>query len=482
VTHGDYVKNHDLSTCDPCHATDEKGVKYGLCISCHADFPHPDNWKDPSLHGAKVKTNGIVTCDPCHAKDENGVSYGLCAKAGCHEAYPHKAGWKNEHGTYIKEHDLSSCEACHANPANGAPYAICGECHKSFPHGADWGKPTQHGAYVIKNGLDSCKDCHEKDKNGVTYGLCYGCHGLYPHMEGWEKEGHKEKLIALKSTDSCKTACHGADLKGGDSQVACDKCHKQYPHAGGWLAKHSTTAKAITTEIPGHQFDADASLKKIVTSCNDTCHDTDNSIGGTCKQCHSKDGAIHAQGWNDPTGGQHGLFVMNNGTATCKTTCHGAGLKGGDIAKACTSCHLYPHPDEWIQATGHGVYAKTNAPSACIACHGNLAIFDDNYGPNTVPISSPKSCYNCHPAYPHIGYKYSWPPQSTDKWTVNMMPHVSVVAYNTGLMQGAYGDFDDQTRANNVQTYCFGQSGCHTSLKATTQLIPKAVCQKCHPK
>jgi predicted CxxxxCH...CXXCH cytochrome family protein len=109
--------------------------------------------------------------------------------------------------------------------------------------------------------------------------------------------------------------------------------------------------------------------------------------------------SIHDPGWNSPSSaGFHGavLKASNYSSASCKP-CHESNYKGGTSGVSCAKCHgTYPHEGGWTTAgtpTFHGLQLKATAfvDTACTGCHGT-----DYAGGN-----SGKSCFTCHPSYPH---------------------------------------------------------------------------------
>lgn len=351
----------------------------------------------------------------------------------------------------------------------GAPSLDAGA---AFPHLAGWTDSTNHGAYVLQKGLAACEGCHGTDGSGVRYGLCASCHADYPHAEGWSS-GHKASLIERGTTKDCATSCHGQDLHGGLSGRDCSSCHGQYPHGSAWQTSHSAVAANAATDIPGQQFDISPGFG-TVEGCTDTCHNTSNSVGGTCNACHSS-GIIHPDGWKE----EHGPQVAASGTAPCATSCHGADFGGGAIAPNCTSCHAYPHGEDWKTAANHGAQAKAELTS-CTDCHGEAVGFDDNYG-LTVPPSptAAPSCYSCHPAYPHISYTFNG---TTHLWNTSPpAAHVFMIVRNRKLFTATTPSLNDAALVSSVEARCAGgPDGCHSAGIHTATVPGSLSCQVCH--
>jgi hypothetical protein len=90
------------------------------------------------------------------------------------------------------------------------------------------------------------------------------------------------------------------------------------------------------------------------------------------------------------------MFAARDNADVCRD-CHGADLVGGGISKiGCTSCHLggplSVHPIEWGESAieEHGLFVVQEGTSSCrnMWCHGA--------GLQGVPESGP-SCNLCHP-------------------------------------------------------------------------------------
>jgi predicted CxxxxCH...CXXCH cytochrome family protein len=172
---------------------------------------------------------------------------------------------------------------------------------------------------------------------------------------------------------------------------------------------------------------------------------------------------VHGLGWNNPSSANfHGtaLKAANFDFTECKK-CHQGDFSGGTSGVSCASCHpAYPHPAGWTAAgtsTSHGVFLKNVAyvDSSCTGCHGS------NYTGGT----SGKSCFTCHPAYPHSS-------------TFGSGGHQAYIeAHNYGL---------EECKTCHGATYSGGAvvtqgcmvAGCHVDQNGTAK-SPEA-CNTCH--
>jgi len=124
----------------------------------------------------------------------------------------------------------------------------------SVTHPPGWmekGSGNFHGRKDLTIRSEFCSPCHGDDYSGGTSGVaCAECHAEYPHPPTWSAPGNNSSHAAyIKeqywSLDRCKT-CHGADYKGGISDVSCYSCH---PEPGGPEACnvcHGTGAESVS--------------------------------------------------------------------------------------------------------------------------------------------------------------------------------------------------------------------------------------------
>jgi predicted CxxxxCH...CXXCH cytochrome family protein len=117
----------------------------------------------------------------------------------------------------------------------------------------------------------------------------------------------------------------------------------------------------------------------------------------SCYTCHQS--YPHKSGWGDSSSATyHGRFLLSGqGRLSDCAACHGTDYSGGTSNKSCYTCHAsYPHKAGWMNtdsADYHGKYLKANDwhVNECAPCHGS------NFDGGT----SGKSCYQCHPSFPH---------------------------------------------------------------------------------
>lgn len=273
------------------------------------------------------------------------------------------------------------CQACHAWPPGGGPGAGADPAHP-----ADWVSPDVHGTAVIAGGGAACAGCHGADfRGGTTDVSCFRCHdGPGGHARGWA-EATAHGLAARGPAASGCATCHGADYRGGWSAVSCYTCHP------GPTGRH-----ADDYAEPG-QHGAEVVAAAGVAGCV-ACHGQDyegGRSGVSCYQCHDGIGG-HPVNWESAS--RHGDAVEDGGGAAC-AVCHGADYRGGWAATSCYECHDGPggHPVGWAHYSRHGREASLYTPVGCSPCHGD----DYRGGWSTV------SCYRCHVG-PYAIHPFGW--------------------------------------------------------------------------
>ena len=114
VFHGDFV-NEGASkgeNCASCHGADFSGGPSNVsCYTCHAIYPHPDEFRFPSqvnFHGktvAQVANWDLSQCQSCHGTDYAGAGVAEKNCLACHTA----------------PNGPEDCSTCHGSQINPAP-------------------------------------------------------------------------------------------------------------------------------------------------------------------------------------------------------------------------------------------------------------------------------------------------------------------------------------------------------------------------
>lgn len=371
--HGRVMKKagYPNDECVKCHGGDFGGGTSGVsCYDCHALYPHDPEWMTPgsdSSHAAYLKRIDYNTssCETCHGADLGGGSSGVSCNS-CHALYPHPSGWMNPsdqafHGVYLKgqNYDASSCTPCHGSDFKGGSSGVsCYGCHPSYPHLDTWTNVTSgqsHGHYLkAKNWVDTeCQPCHGETYTGGTSGIaCFACHSSYPHSQTFPGGDHTAYMRQTSfPLPSCKT-CHGQTYDGGavleegclsggchvdangvkKSPEACNTCH------GSFRAPESE----IVAVAPPKGVAGETSTGVPAVGAH-TAHVTyGNALESVaCTECHNVpqvwDGPGHIEqspaevAFNGPLGGKvtgDGTNVPNptysGATNSCASTyCHG---------------------------------------------------------------------------------------------------------------------------------------------------------------
>lgn len=367
-------------------------------------YPHYPGWNAPASHGGYVLQNGLSSCDACHQRGAGGGEGGAPACGSCHELYPHTDNWvaRENHGAWVASHERNACATqCHGvDLLGGLSQVSCSRCHDAYPHSADWAEPARHGAAADGEGISTCRSCHGDDLRGGSSSVsCFRCHASFPHGgapdQPWNGTGHG-RYINEHAISECQ-ACHGADYLGGASQRSCKRegCHPSFPH--------STVSDWDT--YAGHGRYVDEPPRSGNTSECQICHGSNLTRvldGQNCFSCHPSyphQGTDSVQ-WRSFEG--HGVYTLGHSNTEC-ASCHGADFRGGARGNpSCYSCHVsYPHTAGWSGPAGtpqgHGSYVNANSTASCatLRCHGVGLV-------PTPDVTRGTNCNACHTAaYPH---------------------------------------------------------------------------------
>ncbi len=380
------------------------------CTSCHGDPSRPKNAAAPPLgthgeastsdravgahqaHLAGATLGTPVSCDDCHTvptslAHANGtvdLTFGALATAG--GTFP--ASWNGAtcstycHGATLQAGGSNTAPAW----TGGSSQAVCGACHAVPP-------PSPHPA--VSSDLTLCAACHPQTMTSAGALIPASAGGK--HLDGVvESSGHDASWMDTSSPGfhayaadadlaSC-TTCHGAQLDGGNVQVACGRCHNLVPtpvadwrqncvmcHGG---TDNPTGAPPRTTW--GRSGDA------VRVGAHST-HVSGSDIAPAfdCSVCHVKpDSALSPGHVDGPTATVTFNGLATNGSlvppswdrasGTCASTyCHGATLGGGTNKApvwtsvgtgeaSCGSCHGVPPPAPHPAVTGL---------TSCAGCH-----------------------------------------------------------------------------------------------------------------
>lgn len=155
---------------------------------------------------------------------------------------------------------------------------------------------------------------------------------IQAHSNAWSDPASEDfhGLRVLRATPSGCVACHGADLEGLPGAPSCTDCHAgSGGHPGGWAIAGAD------------HFHGDDVATHGNASCR-ACHGADARGGWSdvsCFDCHAGGPSGHPDGWMNPVASSfHGLRVRQQGVDAC-TRCHGSGLSGGTSGVACARCH-----------------------------------------------------------------------------------------------------------------------------------------------
>jgi len=204
VFHGDFV-NEGASkgaNCATCHGEDFSGGESNVsCYSCHAAYPHPDQFKFPSqanFHGktvAQVANWDLSECQSCHGADYAGA--GLAEK-NCRTCHTAPDGPED-------------CQTCHGGEFNAAPPEdLSGNDETIFP-GVGAHQIHLQDSDLWTGNMALCENCHvvpatydtpgHIDGNAAMAEVVFG--GLATH------NGSLAPVYDAASSSCSGTYCHG---------------------------------------------------------------------------------------------------------------------------------------------------------------------------------------------------------------------------------------------------------------------------------
>lgn len=307
---------------------------------CHGSevVPHPIPFTNPADHGPPAKADFTV-CQACHANPSGGgagsnprfnVPVGNLVN-GCEDCHDtgtaHPVPWSSDNDPATSHQTAGNlaiaCALCHgvnlgggAGPActtchnGGSPVTNlnCTSCHNSPPSGT--AAPNREGAHTTHNALNRvtgvCDSCH----NGAGTGTPNHFYNSTVDMAFLQVYDAKSGAAVFTPANGTCTnvSCHGAQTTPVwidgllDVDTQCTLCHRSRSasdqfnsyfsgrhnlHVGGGLLCtdcHDTvklsTAHFTTLDTPEMEGPASATLNDSLnydgTSCNPTCHGTEN--------------------------------------------------------------------------------------------------------------------------------------------------------------------------------------------------------------
>jgi len=196
--------------------------------------------------------------------------------------------------------------------------------------------------------------------------------------------------LAAKHQDEDCTACHGADLRGGEGAPSCDDCHTE-----GWAQDctfcHGGTEDA--TGAPPQDIDDGGDPETLSFSPHPVhVQDSPLKVALACSACHLTPthaldpghflvaDATAAVAEVDFSGGVSAQASWDAGEQSCSSVwCHGDGqghngaVKVGDTV-SCGDCHAGPDSDRDAMKTMSGKHAHhLNLGYSCRNCHESVA-------------------------------------------------------------------------------------------------------------
>ncbi len=281
---------------------------------------HPEGWSQPAsenFHGKFVRESAqpSESCQSCHGQNYKGGSSGV-ACASCHAAYPHPDGYLNPSSSGFHEAvfqdtrdwDITVCQQCHASDYGreiirvqlGEPEISCLTCH------------------TADDGPEECSTCHGGAENiappqdlfdntdtavpgvgahqqhlGAQIGASVDCAQCHVEPDGFDDAGH----VVDDATPGRTEVIFGAVAShaGADPvyDFASSTCGNSYCHGGFVFAKADAgdNAWAYTEDFirgnnPTVVWTAVGSGEAECGSCHDLPPKGHIPSGLVCRSCH----------------------------------------------------------------------------------------------------------------------------------------------------------------------------------------------------
>jgi predicted CxxxxCH...CXXCH cytochrome family protein len=185
--------------------------------------------------------------------------------------------------------------------------------------------------------------------------------------------------------DDCQ-ACHGQDLKGGDSKVDCDSCHQP-----GWRddCTYCHGGDVDSTGAPPRDIDGETSPLLISFVAHSSHAGTNNHAPFECSTCHTEPSDVLSSGhvFDDTPGRAEVAFTsplssgakydFNGGCSNLYCHGNGRGDAGEAVddgkAKKCGDCHpdVNSSSSAWATMSGeHKLHLEEGL--VCADCHKSV--------------------------------------------------------------------------------------------------------------
>ena len=380
----------------------------GECSNCHAVFAEHQS-HTPTTHAVSMGTD-----------QSNGLS---CNTSGCHNSFTDT--WDGGNGIYALH--TSSCVICHDSTRNNSDgnvaaeiqegAATCLECHA--------GKSAEHGAHPATafSWDGNCADCHgagagaEQVVSDIHKGICSTCHDTSSTSANRDNE---MVGASANGVDGDATQANGIAL-AAESDInawnipTCTTCHPSATYS--WTDIHTDTATAVdhsttvtnadTTCTGCHDATAGGTAPDAISSPFIGSGEVHNS--GTCANCHTADGSLHAAPALAPslsaTGGNcsachddAGVSYFENHTHSHASSVAVPSNTTDPNTLNCLTSGCHTATSSPFAGAGEVHAAGTYAAGGCATCHtpATGALLSDTAGDAT---GTTGECSNCHAAF-----------------------------------------------------------------------------------
>ncbi|HEY3489056.1 MAG TPA: CxxxxCH/CxxCH domain-containing protein [Candidatus Deferrimicrobiaceae bacterium] len=318
-----------------------------------------------------------------------------------------------------------------------------GTVNNAVPYDPVKGHPadfvTTHPTFALRD-TSGCTPCHGVDLKGGTSGVScsaasfngIACHAGGPGhgTQAWVDNVHF--LRAKTNLASCQL-CHGADLRGGTSNLSCyaasfgafGACHTAGPDhlllAATWVVNDT----AVPDTVSAHQAATFADKGASCRPCHAVNPPVDNTLTGgksgvSCSAatrgaltCHAGGPAFHPASWLDCTFRNQldpNANYLWHGTASTQNSprcvnCHDTSSTSQKCSNTCHFTGPKRNPPVLDNTWSHGLanhhqllIMNSAVQAVCVNCHATYNKFGHQ------PV-----CHNCHPPFPGAsGHGAGW--------------------------------------------------------------------------
>lgn len=318
--HGKFVLmlGGNLSNCAQCHgATYTGGTSGKSCFTCHGSYPHNAGWLDVSTansHGKYLKARNwaVAECAACHGANFTSVLNGVTCYT-CHASFPHPDNFETASGhpvyLYTNGYPLDQCKVCHGASytggpivnvsctqsgchvdASGAPKSpeACNTCHGTFSAAANDFLSAAPPKSVLGDTATTSRGvgAHQRHLRTGILGKplkCQECHTVPAQLTSPGHIGSAPPAeVVFNDTLAQLVTAGGTFIPHPAYNTTTQKCNNTYCH-GNWVARRSGAPA-------DHQYayvDTVGVVDPVMTGANYSPLWTGGGSEAQCGSCHA---------------------------------------------------------------------------------------------------------------------------------------------------------------------------------------------------